>query len=189
MTSRSGRSLGRELFDVSPMQAGLHEMAVPRAPESRCAKTPGRPDDGIMPALYLPGDEAEPMGHIITLLNKSPGYSVTPELNHMIGQDQRSGPAAGSGDPVFLVGHVLSEGGSEFSDILTATFPPGVARCSEDKAGAGRPTGLQRLRAGVRSALQGLETGSATIRSTNRRWPTTSFSMAGLAARHRGTRL
>ena len=38
----------------------------------------GRPDDAIMPAVYLDG-AAEPLGHIITLLNKSPSYSVTPE--------------------------------------------------------------------------------------------------------------
>ncbi len=43
----------------------------------------GRPDDAITPALYLGQDEA-PMGHVITLMNKAPGHSVTPEMNHML---------------------------------------------------------------------------------------------------------
>ena len=37
----------------------------------------GRPDYAISPAV-IPAGEPEPLGHIITVLNKSPGYSLTP---------------------------------------------------------------------------------------------------------------
>lgn len=82
----------------------------------------GRPDDSITPAVILDG-ETEPLGHIITLLNKAPGYSVTPELNHM---------AAKTNDPAQIRDQALRffsatyyQKAAEFSDILTATFPPG----------------------------------------------------------------
>lgn len=82
----------------------------------------GRPDDAIMPAVLLPG-VTDPPGHVITVMNKAPGHSVTAELLHM---------AAGTNDPAqrreqairFLsAGHYQQA--VEFSDILTATFPPG----------------------------------------------------------------
>lgn len=81
----------------------------------------GRPDDAIMPAVWLP-DATEPMGHVITILNKAPGYSVTAELNHM---------AAKTNDPAQIRNTALQflsasyyQKPKEFSDILTATFPP-----------------------------------------------------------------
>ncbi|RMD88807.1 MAG: hypothetical protein D6811_13390, partial [Alphaproteobacteria bacterium] len=42
----------------------------------------GRPDDAVMPWVILDG-ETEPLGRIITILNKAPGHSVTPELEHI----------------------------------------------------------------------------------------------------------
>ena len=82
----------------------------------------GRPDDGITPALFLP-DQAEPMGHIITLLNKSPGYSVTPELLHMA--KKTNDPAQRRDQAIRFFSATYYQKASEFSDILTATFPPG----------------------------------------------------------------
>lgn len=81
----------------------------------------GRPDDGIMPALYLPGED-EPLGHVITLLNKAPGYSVTPELLHMYAKT--NDPALRRDQALRFFSATYYQKASEFSDILTATFPP-----------------------------------------------------------------
>lgn len=82
----------------------------------------GRPNDGIMPEVFLAG-ETEAMGAIITIMNKSPSYSVTAELNHM---------AAKTNDPAQIRDQALRffsatyyQKAGEFSDMLTATFPPG----------------------------------------------------------------
>ena len=42
----------------------------------------GRPDAAIMPDVYLK-DDAQAMGTIITIMNKLPAYSETPEMLHM----------------------------------------------------------------------------------------------------------
>ena len=81
----------------------------------------GRPDDAIMPAVTLPGQD-EPLGHVITVLNKVPGRDSVSEMEHM---------AAKTNDPAqvreaairFLSSSYYQEPAS-FSDILTATFPP-----------------------------------------------------------------
>ncbi len=81
----------------------------------------GRPDDAIIPALTLPG-ESEPMGHIITVMNKAPGYSVTPELRHMAAQT--NDPAQVRDTALRYLSATYYQKHKEFSDILTATFPP-----------------------------------------------------------------
>lgn len=85
-------------------------------------ETDGRPDDAIMPAVYLNG-APEPLGHIITLLNKSPGYSVTPELEHMA--KKTHDPAQRRESALKFLSATYYQKAAEFSDILTATFPPG----------------------------------------------------------------
>ncbi len=82
----------------------------------------GRPDDAIMPAVVLPG-EAEPMGHIITVMSKSPGYSVTSELVHM--SAKTNDPAQRRDAAIRFLSAGYYQNAVEFSDILTATFPPG----------------------------------------------------------------
>ena len=42
----------------------------------------GRPDAAIMPEVYLAGQDAS-LGALITILNKLPTYSQTPEMLHM----------------------------------------------------------------------------------------------------------
>jgi hypothetical protein len=42
----------------------------------------GRPDDAITPEVLITGEDM-PMGHIITVMNKTPAYSLTAELQHM----------------------------------------------------------------------------------------------------------
>lgn len=82
----------------------------------------GRPDDAITPAVYLPG-EGDAMGHIITLLNKSPGYSVTAELDYMAAKT--NDPAQRRDQALQFLAAGYYQNAVEFSDILTATFPPG----------------------------------------------------------------
>lgn len=81
-----------------------------------------RPGDGIMPALTLPGAN-RPMGHIITVLCKSPAFSKTPEIRHMA---QRTyDPASRREAALRFFSEFYYQKASEFSDTLTATFQPG----------------------------------------------------------------
>jgi len=115
-----GAALG-ESYSVSPLRAAFMKWQC-RVRQLAMRDNHGRPDDAIMPALYLP-DEAEPMGHIITLLNKSPGYSVTPELLHMA--RKTNDPAQRREQAMQYFSATYYQKAAEFSDILTATFPPG----------------------------------------------------------------
>ncbi|KNG93523.1 hypothetical protein [Pseudaestuariivita atlantica] len=81
----------------------------------------GRPDDAIMPAVFRDGEDA-PMGHIITVMSKAPGYSVTPELKHMAAKT--NDPAQRRQTAVQFLSSSYYQKASEFTDILTATFPP-----------------------------------------------------------------
>ncbi len=82
----------------------------------------GRPDDAITPALTLPGDQA-PMGHIITVMSKGPQYSATPEMRHMA--RKTNDPALCRDAALTFFSEYYYQKAAEFSDILTATFPPG----------------------------------------------------------------
>ncbi len=82
----------------------------------------GRPDDAIMPDVHLPG-EAEPMGAIITVLNKAPDHSLTPELKHM--SARTNDPAERRAKAIEFLSASYYQKAAEFSDILTATFAPG----------------------------------------------------------------
>lgn len=82
----------------------------------------GRPDDAITPALTLPG-EAEPMGHVITVLNRAWAHSRTPELMHLFRQTNDSARRREKAIELFSAAYFQSA--SEFTDELTATFPPG----------------------------------------------------------------
>lgn len=81
----------------------------------------GRPDDSIMPSVVLAG-ETEPMGHIITILNKSPGYSLIPEMQHMMRKTHD--PADIRNAALTFLSATYYQKAAEFSDILTSTFPP-----------------------------------------------------------------
>lgn len=82
----------------------------------------GRPDDGIMPSVTLSGEDT-PMGHIITLISKTPAYSVTPEMEHMAART--NDPAERRRKALEFLSSAYYQKHKEFSDILTATFPPG----------------------------------------------------------------
>ena len=80
----------------------------------------GRPGDGVVASLTLPG-ESEPMGSIITVLSKAPMHSMIPELKHMVVQEldpsRRRNKALQFFSESYYSKHV------EFSDLLTSTFP------------------------------------------------------------------
>ena len=82
----------------------------------------GRPDDAITPAVYLDGADT-PLGHVITVLNKAPGYSVTPEFVHMA--KKTNDPAQVRDTAIKFLSATYYQKGAEFSDVLTSTFPPG----------------------------------------------------------------
>ncbi len=85
----------------------------------------GRPDEGIAPDVYPGpgGAAAESFGRIITVLNKAPGYSVTAELDFIAAKTHD--PAARREQALRFLSATYYQKAGEFSDILTATFPPG----------------------------------------------------------------
>ncbi|MBX2839430.1 MAG: hypothetical protein KTR35_21420 [Gammaproteobacteria bacterium] len=81
----------------------------------------GRPDDAITPALTLAG-ETEPMGHIITVMSKWGAYSKTPEIKHI--SKRTNDPAQRREKALQFFSETYYQQSREFSDTLTATFPP-----------------------------------------------------------------
>ncbi|MDE0208527.1 MAG: hypothetical protein OXJ64_01430 [Boseongicola sp.] len=82
----------------------------------------GRPDDAIAPALYLPGRD-EALGRFVTVLNRAPAHSLTPELTHMAART--NDPAQRREAALAYFSATYYQSAARFSDILTATFPPG----------------------------------------------------------------
>lgn len=82
----------------------------------------GRPDEAIMPDVFLEGQD-DAMGAVITVMNKAPGYSVTAELQHMAAKT--NDPAQRRENALRFLSAAYYQKADEFSDILTATFPPG----------------------------------------------------------------
>ncbi|MFT5001019.1 MAG: hypothetical protein ACI875_002028, partial [Planctomycetota bacterium] len=81
----------------------------------------GKPDDAIAPAVRLQGAD-EDMGHIITVLSKSPANSLVPEFKQMFKNTQD--PAQRREKALNLFSEIYYQKADTFSDILTATFPP-----------------------------------------------------------------
>jgi hypothetical protein len=81
----------------------------------------GRPGDAITPALTLAGAGA-PMGQVITVMSKSPQFSKTPEMRHMV--RRTNDPAQRRDAALTFFSEYYYQKAAEFSDILTATFPP-----------------------------------------------------------------
>ena len=94
----------------------------------------GRPDDSITPAVILAGSDT-PMGNIITILNKAPGYSVTAEMVHMAARTNN--PAQQREQALRFFSATYYQKHREFSDLLTATFLPGSPGAAAIRA-AGR---------------------------------------------------
>jgi len=81
----------------------------------------GRPDDAITPALTLSGS-TEPLGHIITQICKWGAYSQTPEMQHMV--KRTHDPAQRREKALAYFQSTFYQNIREFSDSVTATFPP-----------------------------------------------------------------
>lgn len=94
----------------------------------------GRPDDGVMPEVILAG-KTEPMGHLITVMSKLPAYSKTPEIMHMV--KRTNDPAQRREKALQLFSETYYQKAREFSDILTATFPPASEGASEIRRAGG----------------------------------------------------
>jgi len=91
----------------------------------------GRPNEAIMPQVVL-ADAKEPIGHIITILNKTPGHSLVPEMKHLAGKT--NDPAERRDQALQMLSATYYQKAHEFSDILTSTFPPasrGAARITK----------------------------------------------------------
>ncbi len=84
----------------------------------------GRPDASVMPELFLPGQDAS-LGAIITVMNKLPAWSVTPEFQHMA--RKTNDPAQRRSQALQFFSAAYYQKHHEFSDVLTATFAPGSA--------------------------------------------------------------
>lgn len=80
----------------------------------------GMPDAGVMPTVLVGGQEA---GKIITVMNKLPAYSRTPEMQHMV--KQTFDPAQRRSKAIELFSETYYQKAREFSDILCAVFQPG----------------------------------------------------------------
>jgi len=82
----------------------------------------GKPTDGMMPAVTL-ANSVEPLGHIITIITKTSAYSKTPEMQHLARQTKD--PAQRREKALQLLSETYYQKAAEFSDVLTASFPPG----------------------------------------------------------------
>jgi hypothetical protein len=85
-------------------------------------KKEGWPDKSIAPSLTLPG-AAEALGDIVTVLNKAPSFSVTPEMQHMVRQTHD--PAQRREKAIQFFSATYYQKPYEFAEVLTSTFSPG----------------------------------------------------------------
>lgn len=108
-------------MDEHPMRAAFLGWQC-RARQMMMREGGGRPNDAVTPAVTLPG-EAEPAGHIVTILSKAPAFSVTPELIHMAKKTHDTVKWREEAMKFFAATYYQKP--HEFSDILTATFAPG----------------------------------------------------------------
>ena len=116
-----------ELLDLPRQRHPLRDMFIRwqcRVRQIAMRQNGGRPDDAVMPELTLPG-ASEPLGHVITVLSKGPAASKTPELQHMV--RYTNDPAQRRDKALQFLSETYYQKPREFSDILTATFPPGSA--------------------------------------------------------------
>ena len=79
----------------------------------------GKPDFSIMPSLSLVGSK-EPLGHIVTLMNKSQQYSHLPEMLQIA--KHTHDPQIRQEKALKLLCEYYYTRSEQFSDILTATF-------------------------------------------------------------------
>ena len=93
----------------------------------------GRPTSGMTPLAFTGGGEvaggdAAPPFRIVTVLCKRPEHSVTMELRHLARRTHD--PAERRESALKLFSERYYQAATEFSDTLTASFPPGSATAS-----------------------------------------------------------
>ena len=81
----------------------------------------GKPTDAILPEVFL-DEHGESLGSIISIMNKLPIYSETPEMLHMARKTHD--PAQRRSQALQYFSAAYYQRHSHFSDILTATFQP-----------------------------------------------------------------
>lgn len=113
-------TLGQTL-DASPLRKAFLKWQC-RVRQIAMRDAGGRPDDAITPAVILPGRD-EPLGHLITVLNKVPAHDITAELEHMAAKTHD--PAQRRDQALRYLSASYYQKATSFSDTLTATFPPG----------------------------------------------------------------
>ena len=79
----------------------------------------GRPTSGMSPLVHVSG---EPVARVVTVLCKRSEHSVTMELRHLARRTQD--PAERRDNALRLFAERHYQAATEFSDILTASFPP-----------------------------------------------------------------
>ena len=84
----------------------------------------GRPTNGMMPLVFA-AEANTPVARIVTVLCKRPEHSVTMELRHMARRTHDPGERRESG--LKFLAERYYQSAWEFSDILTASFPPDSA--------------------------------------------------------------
>ena len=82
----------------------------------------GRPSNGMTPLAHVSG---EPFARIVTVLCKLPEHSVTMELRHLARRTHDPAERRESALKLFAERHY--QAATEFSDRLTASFPPDSA--------------------------------------------------------------
>ena len=82
----------------------------------------GRPTGGMTP-LVSATDKNAPVGRTVTVLCKRPEHSVTMELRHLARRTHD--PAERRENALKFLAERYYQSPREFSDVLTASFPPG----------------------------------------------------------------
>ena len=90
----------------------------------------GRPTSGMTPLVSaarrpVPGASADPITRIVTVLCKRPEHSATMELRHMARRTHD--PAERRESALKFLAERYYQSSREFSDVLTASFPPDSA--------------------------------------------------------------
>ena len=88
----------------------------------------GRPDAGVI-AEVAPAGADTALGDIITVLNKAPLHSKTPEMRHMFLKTHD--PAQRRDKALEFFSETYYQKHREFSDVLTATFVPDSAGAAQ----------------------------------------------------------
>ena len=81
----------------------------------------GRPSSGMTPLVFAAGGNV-PLARLVTVLCKRPEHSVTMELRHLARRTHD--PAERRESALRFLAERYYQAASEFSDVLTATFPP-----------------------------------------------------------------